>query len=82
MVCPSIVTELIPLLSLTLPEKVTVCDWEDVVKTTVLSSTPKLDIEGELSSIFTIVIVTLELDELPAVSVTTALSVTLLEPKL
>ena len=48
----------------------------------MLSFTPKLDIEGELSSIFTIVTVTLELDELLAVSVTTALSVTLLEPKL
>ena len=48
----------------------------------MLSSTPKLDIEGALSSIFTIVIVTLELTELPAVSVATALSLTLLEPKL
>ena len=70
------------LLSLTEAVKVTVWVWEAVVKTTVLSSTPKLLMVGELSSVFTIVIVTVELDVFPALSVTIAVSVTLFEPKL
>ena len=55
---------------------------EEVVNTTVLSSTENPDIIGLLSSILVMVIDKLAVDWLPPLSVTVTVSVTLLFPQL
>ena len=68
-------TVLIATLSLTTAVKVTVWVCDEVLRSTVVSSTEKLVIDGSWSSALLILIVTVSVIELLAVSVTVSVTV-------
>ena len=62
--------------------KVTVCVCDEVLSSTLVSSAPKLPIDGFWSSVLLIETVIVWVALLPAASVAVAVSVSLLFPKL
>ena len=73
-------TELIPLLSVATTVKVTIWLWLPVVSETVVSSAVNEEIDGIEVSVFVTVIALLAVAELPAASVTVAVSLILVVP--
>ena len=81
-VVPGRLTLWIATLSLTTAVNVTVCVCELVANVTLVSSAPKLLIDGFWSSLLVILIVTVSVTLFPAVSLTVNVNVSLDEPKL
>ena len=75
-------TVLIATLSLTTAVKVTVCDCEEVARETLVSSAPKLSIDGSWLSVLVTVTLRLSVVALPVVSVTVTVKLSVLVPKL
>ena len=81
-VVPGRLTLLTATLSVATTVKVTVCVCDEVLSSTEVSSAEKLLIDGFWSSLLLMLIVTVSVTELLAVSVTVNVRVSLEEPKL
>ena len=81
-VVPGTETVEIALLSVATTVKVTVCDWEEVLRSTLVSSALKLPIDGFWSSVLVTLTEIVWVALFPAASVAVAVKVSEVVPKL